>query len=108
MFSLGSAQAVVFLALGVLAFLVQLYALVDAARRRPDAFVAAGKRTKTIWLIVLGVAAAIGFVSLQGAFNIFNLIAIVAAGVYLADVRPALQRVQGGGGGAGSGPYGPW
>jgi ABC-type Na+ efflux pump permease subunit len=112
MFSLGSAQAVVFFALGVLAFVVQLYALVDGARRRPDAYVAAGKQTKQRWMIILGVAAAIGFISFNGAFlgplNFLNIIAFVAAAVYLADVRPALKQVQGGGRGGASGPYGPW
>ncbi len=112
MFSLGSAQAVVFLALGVIALVVQVVALIDGARRRSDAYVAAGKMTKQRWLIILGVATAIGFISFNGAFlgplNFLNVAAVVAAGIYLADVRPALQRVQGGGRGGTSGPYGPW
>ena len=33
--------------------------------------------------------------------------ALVAAGVYLADVKPALDQVMGRGGGT-QGPYGPW
>ena len=112
MFSLGSAQAIVFFALGILAFVVQLVALVDGARRRPDAFIAAGKMTKQRWVIILGVAAAIGFISFNGAFlnplNFLNLAAFVAAMVYLVDVRPALNQVQGGGRGSQQGPYGPW
>ncbi len=112
MFSLGSAQAIVFFALGVVAFVIQLVALVDGARRRADAFVAAGKMTKQRWMIILGVAAAIGFISFNGAIltplNFLNIIAFVAASVYLVDVRPALNQVQGGGRGSQSGPYGPW
>ena len=112
MFALGSAQAVVFFALGVFAFVVQLVALVDGARRRADAFVAAGKMTKQRWVIILAVAAAIGFISFNGAFlsplNFLNIIAFVAATVYLVDVRPALNQVQGGGRGSTHGPYGPW
>ena len=70
---------------------------------------AAGKQTKQRWLIILGVAAAIGFVSLLNPLNIFNLIAFVAAAVYLVDVRPALRQITGKGGGrTQSGPYGPW
>ena len=34
--------------------------------------------------------------------------AFVAAGVYLADVRPAVETVQGRGTGSHQGPYGPW
>ncbi len=110
--AVGSVQFLVFLALGVLAFIAQVFALVDAARHRPDAFVAAGKQTKQRWLIILGVAAAIGFISFNGAIlsplNILNLIAFVAAAVYLVDVRPALRQVSGKGRGTQSGPYGPW
>jgi uncharacterized membrane protein YoaK (UPF0700 family) len=110
MFSaVGSAQSLVMLVLGVLAFVAQIVAIGDAVRHRSDAFVAASKQTKQRWLIILGVAAAIGFVSLLNPLNIFNLIAFVAAAVYLVDVRPALRQVSGrGGGSTNSGPYGPW
>ena len=108
---LVAAQSVVFYALGALAFVAQLVALVDAGRHRPDAFVAAGKMTKQRWLIILGVAAAIGFVSLGGVFlgalNFLNIIAFVAAAVYLVDVKPALRQVSGGGRGS-RGVSGPW
>lgn len=111
MFNLNGAQGLVLLVLGSLAFAMQVFALVDAARHRSDAFVAAGKRTKQFWVIVLAVAAALGFVSVLNPLNIFSLLAVVAAGIYLADVRPALRQVSGRGGGNGSqhmGPYGPW
>jgi hypothetical protein len=110
MFSaVGSAQSLVMLVLGVFAFGTQVVALADALRHRPDAFVAASKQTKQRWLIILAVATAIGFVSLLGPLNIFNLIAFVAAAVYLVDVRPALRQITGRGGGrTQSGPYGPW
>jgi Ca2+/Na+ antiporter len=109
MFSaVGSAQSLVMLVLGVLAFVAQIVAIADAVRHRPDAFVAASKQTKGRWLIILGVAAGIGFVSLLNPLNIFNLIAFVAAAVYLVDVKPALRQVSGRGGGSQSGPYGPW
>jgi uncharacterized membrane protein HdeD (DUF308 family) len=111
MFSVATAQMAVFLALGVLALIVQVVALIDAVRRRSDAFSAAGKMTKQRWLVILAVATAIGFVSFNGLLlsplNFLNIIAFVAAAVYLVDVRPALKRVQGGGRGGG-GPYGPW
>jgi Protein of unknown function (DUF2516) len=107
---LVAAQGVVFFALGALAFVIQLVALVDAVRHRPDAFVAAGKMTKQRWMIILGVAAALGFVSLGGVFlsplNFLNIIAFVAAAVYLVDVKPALRQVSGGGGSRGI--PGPW
>jgi hypothetical protein len=109
MFNLNGAQGLVLVVLGALALAMQAFALVDAVRHRPDAFVAAGKRTKQFWVIVLAVATALGFVSLLNPLNIFGLIAVAAAGIYLADVRPALRQVSGRGGGSQHmGPYGPW
>jgi hypothetical protein len=106
---LFTAQGIITLLLGVAAFAAEVFALVDAVRHRPDAFVAAGKRTKQFWSIVLGIAVLLGFVSIgtQLTFSI-GLIAVVAAGIYLADVRPALRQVSGGRGGQHMGPYGPW
>ncbi|MGL5859544.1 MAG: DUF2516 family protein [Angustibacter sp.] len=102
---LASAQSIVLLVLGVAAFIVQVFAVVDGARRPAAAYLAAGKLTKQRWMIILGVAVAIGFVFfLANPLSFLNIIAFVAAAVYLADVRPALQRMSGGS----SGSYGPW
>jgi Protein of unknown function (DUF2516) len=107
MLSIGVAhlQSLILLVLGLAALALQGFALFDAIRMRPDAFPAAGKQTKMIWLAVLVVATLIGFVSVFGPLNIFNLIGVVAAGYYLADVRPAVRGIAGGGS---SGPYGRW
>lgn len=104
----ATVQSTVLLLLGVGALGLEAYALIDAVRRRPDAFVAAGKRTKQFWTILLGVAAAIGFVVLFSPLNLFGLLAVIAGGVYLADVKPALDQLQGRGRGGAVGPYGPW
>lgn len=103
--SLTSVQGYVLLLLTLVALAIEVAALLDALRHRPDAYVAAGKRTKGFWVAVTGVGTALGFVSL-GGFGLLGIIGVVAAGVYLADVRPALRQVQGRGGS--SGPYGPW
>ena len=67
-----------------------VYAFVHAAMQRPDAYTAADKLTKPVWLLILGVAAALTFI---GVFGI--VIAACAAGVYLVDVRPKLLEIQG-------------
>jgi hypothetical protein len=114
--ALDSVSGLLLVALAVLAFAANAFALVDAVRQRTDAFQAAGKLTKQLWLIILGVAAAIGFVYLYyqmvsgsspAVFGFPNIIAFVASAVYLADVRPALRRMTGGRGGN-RGPYGGW
>lgn len=105
---LGTAQGWIVIALTLGAFLVEVYAFVDCLRRRPDAFLAAGKRTKGFWLLVTGVATLLGFVSVAAFPGLLAIVAIIAAGVYLADVKPALDQVTGRGGGSSQGPYGPW
>jgi hypothetical protein len=67
-----------------------VYAFVHAAMQRPDAYTAADKLTKPVWLIILGVAAALTFIGVFG-----TAIAACAAGVYLVDVRPKLLDIQG-------------
>jgi hypothetical protein len=103
---LSTTQSWIVLALSVVALGVEIYALVDCVRRRPDAFTAAGKRTKTFWLLVTAVATLVGFVALGGV-GLLAIVAVIAAGVYLADVKPALDQVMGKGRST-DGPYGPW
>lgn len=112
--TLNTLQNGVLLVLGIAAFALEVWALVDALRRPAGAFVAAGKRTKTFWTVIVAVAAAIGFISLPFAnLGFLGILAVVGAAVYLADVRPAVRQYGGGprGGGRGGsnqGPYGPW
>jgi hypothetical protein len=90
------------------AFLVEAWAFVDAIIRPKAAFPAAGKQTKPIWLIILGVAFVIGiYGALQqiSAVNLFAIVAFVAAAIYLVDVRPKVKALKPG---ARQGPYGPW
>jgi hypothetical protein len=104
----GSFQGIIFwvLALGSLA--LKGFALFDAVRVKQEAFSLAGKLTKTIWLVILGLAVAINVVILD-PLSFLNLIGVVGAAVYLIDVRPAVKQVGGGGSqGTHMGPYGPW
>jgi hypothetical protein len=71
------------------------WALIDCVTRKPQAFPAAGKLTKPAWLGIT--AAAVVLIWLFGPLSIFGIAAIVAAIVYLVDVRPAVREVQGGG-----------
>lgn len=102
----GGLQSLLTLIIGVLALGVQGFALLDAVRQRSDAFPAAGKLTKPLWLSILAVATAIGVIFVRAPFSIFMVVAFVAAAVYLVDVRPAIQAISGKGGN--NGPYGPW
>ncbi len=94
--------------LSIAAFALTVYALVDVLRRPAEAFPYAGKRTKTFWSVVLGVATAVAFVFLfNSPLSIFGILSVVAAGIYLADVRPAVRTYRGGPG-RGLGSTGGW
>jgi hypothetical protein len=68
-----------------------VYAFVHAALQRPDAYTAAEKLTKPVWLVILGVGVLLAVV--LGITGV--AIAAVAAGVYLVDVRPKILEIQG-------------
>jgi RsiW-degrading membrane proteinase PrsW (M82 family) len=74
--------------LAVLAF--QVWALVDALMRPKDAYVAADKLTKQAWVLIL--ALSVGSTVLLGS-TLLLMVSIVAASVYIVDVKPALVSV---------------
>ncbi|MFI7617207.1 DUF2516 family protein [Nonomuraea terrae] len=110
-----------FLVLAVVIFGMSIYALVHALRVPTPAFVSAGKLQKNIWLLILALATLFSGGGAWGYFNaflvvgsqaflgigigIFSILAVIAATVYIVDVKPA---VKGMGGRGNSGPYGPW
>jgi hypothetical protein len=73
-----------------------LFAFVDALIRPANGFVATGKLTKPAWVGITALAAVL--VYLMGPLNLFGLAAVVAASVYLADVRPAVRGLPRGNG----------
>ncbi len=90
------------------AFVIEAWAFGDALRRPKVAFPAAGKQTKPIWLIILGVAFVIGIAGAVGyltLISIFPIVAFVAAAIYLVDVRPKIKSMKQN---HHQGPYGPW
>lgn len=92
---INTTQGLLLLVITAGVFLMAAFALIDALRHRAEAFVAADKRTKNFWLAVTGGATAVSFIGIGGRFLLFTMIAAVGAGIYLADVRPALQSVSG-------------
>jgi hypothetical protein len=97
-----------FLALAVVAFGVEAWAFIDAITRPAQAFLAAGKLTKTKWLLILGIAFVLGLYAAAygSAIGFLSVIAFVAAAVYLSDVRPKVKEFRKST--THSGPYGPW
>lgn len=88
-------QRLIILVLALGAFAVEVFALVEAIRTPAHAFSSAGKLTRQAWLAILGVATAIGFLTLPfpgvlSPFNFLAIVAAVAAIVFVVDVRPAV------------------
>ena len=83
------------LVLQIAILVMSVYAFVHAALQRSDAYTAADKLTKPVWLLILG--GAIALTSVLGfVFGVLGIaIAACAAGVYLVDVRPKLLEIQG-------------
>lgn len=71
---------------------VAIFAFVNSLLYSAESYEAAGKLTKTTWCVILGIGVAVQFVPL-GLF-IINIALLVAALVYLADVRPALGSLR--------------
>ena len=85
----------VMLVLQIAVLVTAVYAFVHAALQRTDAYTAAEKLTKPVWLVILGLAVALTSI-LSFVFGVLGMaIAACAAGVYLVDVRPKLLEVQG-------------
>jgi hypothetical protein len=101
----------VFWILLLAAFVVETWAFIHAILQPTESFTAAGKQTKPLWLIILGIAfligvgGAIGYLAL---LSFFPIIAFVAAAIYLVDVKPKIKQVRARPGTTHQGPYGPW
>lgn len=80
-----------------------------AATAREDAYRAADKQTKKFWLILLGINLVLNLLLPMLFLQIAGLIAAI---VFMVDVRPAIRQISGGGGRRGGsssdGPYGPY
>jgi hypothetical protein len=84
--------SLILLAGALVLFALEAWAFVDAISHRPEVFEAAGKQTKTMWLVLLGIALA-AHMLIWHPIHLLNLIGAVASIVYLFDVRPALRSM---------------
>jgi hypothetical protein len=111
-----------FLVLAAIILGMSVYALVHAFRVPTNAFTSAGKLQKNLWLLILVLAVLFSGAGAWSYFNafmivggadfigiglgFFSILAVIAATVYIVDVKPAVKGM--GGRGNNNGPYGPW
>jgi hypothetical protein len=72
---------------------VKIFALVSAVRFSSESYQAANKLTKPAWCAILGAGFLWSILFLGSPLNLVNLVFLIAAFVYLADVRPALRSL---------------
>ena len=85
---------IVLLVLQIGVLLMAVYSFVHAAIQRPDAYTAADKMTKPVWLMILGGATLLTLL-LPAQSVLGMVVGACASGVYLVDVRPKLLEIQG-------------
>ena len=78
-----------------ISLVVRAFALIDALTRPAAAFEAAGKLTKNGWLLILVIALVVGVLGIGGFVGILNIAALIAAILYIVDVRPAVRQLGG-------------
>ena len=83
--------------LGFAAFGLKVWALADASTRPAAAYAATGKLTKPAWAGILAAAVLLDLLTGLNVLGLFGLLGIVAAIVYLVDVRPAVRELRRGG-----------
>ncbi|MCR6712337.1 MAG: DUF2516 family protein [Demequina sp.] len=91
-------QLTIVVIIAIVVFVAAAWALIQAFRFPADAYVAAGKRTRTFWLAITGVATLFAFLCLPPAsgFNVFFLLETAAAAatlIFFVDVLPRLREV---------------
>ena len=88
----GSVQSLVILALWLGLTGLQVWAVIDCARRPAQAFPAIDRKSKTLWLALTGAALGTGLI-FRNPFGIFGIAGAVATLIYLFDVRPKLIEI---------------
>lgn len=104
----GSLQHLIILVLSVVVFVAAAWGFIDAIRYPNSAYQSAGKSSKVLWLVILGAATLVGFVSLPwplgqggGVVGLLGIAAIVATVYYFVDVRPKVSGMSPGSHGPG-------
>lgn len=94
LFSITAAgQSLILWTLTVVAGVVSPIALVHASIQRKDAFPAVDRQSKVVWVALL--AGSTLFIWFFQAPSLLYLVGVVAMLVYLVDVRPRVDSIQG-------------
>jgi hypothetical protein len=85
-------EGIVRLVIAFVILVIAIYAFINSLLWSAESYEAAGKLTKPAWCTILGLGVVLQLVPIGLA--LVNIIMLVAALVYLADVRPALASLR--------------
>lgn len=88
------------LLIALFALVIEVFAFVHCLLQRGDAFPAIGTLSKGIWLALIGGSIVLTLLLGVSPTGIIGMIGIIAAAVYILDVRPGLKDAT-----SGSGPW---
>lgn len=92
---LNGLQNLIMWAIHIATLVASLWAFIDCARRRPDAFPAIDRKSKNLWLGLTGAAVVVSLAGFS-PLGMLGLASIIVAAVYLLDVRPKIAEITGG------------
>ena len=90
----GAVQNLAIWAIWLVMLGVKGFAVIECVRAPAGAFPAVGRQTKTLWLILTGLAALTGLLP-RLTLSLFGIAGAVVALVYLFDVRPRIRSITG-------------
>ena len=86
-------QNLVSVGVGILVFVMGLWAFADCLRRPSDYFPYIERKSKNLWLILTGLGAAVGLLVIADPLNLFGMASIVISLIYLFDLRPKFEQI---------------
>lgn len=86
-------QDFVVVAVYIVFALLKIWAFVDCLRRPQQAFPAVDRQSKTLWLVLTGLAALTGLVF--DPLGIIGIAGVVPALLYLFEIRPRIAELTG-------------
>ncbi len=85
-------QGILYLIIAFAILAIAIFTFVNSLLYSRQAYDAANKLTKTTWCSILGLGVVLQLVPVN--LPLINIVMLVAALVYLADVRPALSSLR--------------
>lgn len=90
----AAAQNLIMFVLWIVLLGVKAYAFIDCVRRPAQAFPAVDRQSKTLWMILTGIALLTGLL-MNSTLGIVGIAAAAIAIIYLVDVRTKIQSITG-------------